>query len=117
MRVIRRNVALFLKLFFSSIRRHTRCALVTGVQTCALPIWPERGISEELSFSSEKFGAVSFVTGLFYYSGYGTNNPLRVQAGYPFAYVVALFVHQRSEERRVGKECVSTCRYRWSPYH
>src|SRR3546814_10595763 len=25
--------------FFSSRRRHTRCALVTGVQTCALPIW------------------------------------------------------------------------------
>src|SRR3546814_5872211 len=24
--------------FFSSVRRHTRCALVTGVQTCALPI-------------------------------------------------------------------------------
>src|SRR3546814_11587741 len=23
----------------------------------------------------------------------------------------------RSEERRVGKACVSTCRYRWSPYH
>src|SRR3546814_3125336 len=32
--------------FFSSRRRHTRCALVTGVQTCALPIslrwWPLR---------------------------------------------------------------------------
>src|SRR3546814_20581355 len=27
---------------------------------------------------------------------------------------IALF---RSEERRVGKECVSTCRFRWSPYH
>src|SRR3546814_11062698 len=27
--------------FFSSRRRHTRCALVTGVQTCALPIFPE----------------------------------------------------------------------------
>src|SRR3546814_7949592 len=27
--------------FFSSRRRHTRCALVTGVQTCALPILPE----------------------------------------------------------------------------
>src|SRR3546814_15208384 len=28
------------------------------------------------------------------------------------------FVRQeRSEERRVGKECVSTCRSRWSPYH
>src|SRR3546814_19468490 len=26
-------------LWFSSRRRHTRCALVTGVQTCALPIW------------------------------------------------------------------------------
>src|SRR3546814_4846145 len=28
--------------FFSSRRRHTRCALVTGVQTCALPIWARR---------------------------------------------------------------------------
>src|SRR3546814_12308188 len=26
-------------------------------------------------------------------------------------------VQVRSEERRVGKECVSTCRSRWSPYH
>src|SRR3546814_12867518 len=26
-------------------------------------------------------------------------------------------LHQRSEERRVGKECVSTCRSRWSPFH
>src|SRR3546814_10587895 len=25
--------------------------------------------------------------------------------------------HERSEERRVGKECVNTCRSRWSPYH
>src|SRR3546814_16713957 len=33
---------------------------------------------------------------------------------------IASEVHQaldRSEERRVGKECVSTCRSRWSPYH
>src|SRR3546814_1327576 len=29
--------------FFSSRRRHTRCALVTGVQTCALPISVRRG--------------------------------------------------------------------------
>src|SRR3546814_15579655 len=28
-----------------------------------------------------------------------------------------LFAHMRSEERRVGKECVSTCRSRWSPSH
>src|SRR3546814_11853082 len=26
-------------------------------------------------------------------------------------------LYQRSDERRVGKECVSTCRSRWSPYH
>src|SRR3546814_2560578 len=30
--------------FFSSRRRHTRCALVTGVQTCALPISPQGDI-------------------------------------------------------------------------
>src|SRR3546814_4942122 len=30
--------------FFSSRRRHTRCALVTGVQTCALPIFPTANI-------------------------------------------------------------------------
>src|SRR3546814_1111844 len=30
---------LFVFFFFSSRRRHTRCALVTGVQTCALPIF------------------------------------------------------------------------------
>src|SRR3546814_20689838 len=32
-----------------------------------------------------------------------------------FLIVVNILV--RSEERRVGKECVSTCRSRWSPYH
>src|SRR3546814_13633826 len=30
---------------------------------------------------------------------------------------MAPIVPDRSEERRVGKECVSTCRSRWSPYH
>src|SRR3546814_9283863 len=34
----------FLLFFFSSRRRHTRCALVTGVQTCALPIYSQRTI-------------------------------------------------------------------------
>src|SRR3546814_19754005 len=34
------------------------------------------------------------------------------------AYASALAEYaDRSEERRVGKECVSTCRSRWSPYH
>src|SRR3546814_2604985 len=30
---------------------------------------------------------------------------------------LAAMDEERSEERRVGKECVSTCRSRWSPYH
>src|SRR3546814_5541378 len=30
---------------------------------------------------------------------------------------VSILREIRSEERRVGKECVSTCRSRWSPYH
>src|SRR3546814_946028 len=33
------------------------------------------------------------------------------------AQVLAGAGETRSEERRVGKECVSTCRSRWSPYH
>src|SRR3546814_3763208 len=37
---------MFVFFFFSSRRRHTRCALVTGVQTCALPILA-LGIQEE----------------------------------------------------------------------
>src|SRR3546814_10975671 len=38
---------------------------------------------------------------------------------YPSRLAVALFAEQvgRSEERRVGKECVSTCSSRWSPYN
>src|SRR3546814_20087886 len=30
---------------------------------------------------------------------------------------IAVLIQRRSEERRDGKECVSTCRSRWSPYH
>src|SRR3546814_5287561 len=35
--------------FFSSRRRHTRCALVTGVQTCALPIFGVGGRYDDLT--------------------------------------------------------------------
>src|SRR3546814_2843227 len=37
---------MFALFFFSSRRRHTRCALVTGVQTCALPICLSASISD-----------------------------------------------------------------------
>src|SRR3546814_12382098 len=40
-----------------------------------------------------------------------------VQSLAPDSALSTLGLHYRSEERRVGKECVSTCRSRWSPYH
>src|SRR3546814_5852479 len=55
--------------FFSSRRRHTRCALVTGVQTCALPICPKSPSEScrpktladlsETSFFLETFGQMA----------------------------------------------------------
>src|SRR3546814_4212376 len=39
--------------FFSSRRRHTRCALVTGVQTCALPIYLGRRIVDALQRAAQ----------------------------------------------------------------
>src|SRR3546814_5752945 len=51
--------------FFSSRRRHTRCALVTGVQTCALPIsGPDQGVvSATRTFSSFDGRLDDFVRG------------------------------------------------------
>src|SRR3546814_14327792 len=50
-------------------------------------------------------------------------NALSIEAcGMPWTHALAvrgltIETIDRSEERRVGKECVSTCRSRWSPYH
>src|SRR3546814_5226722 len=46
--------------FFSSRRRHTRCALVTGVQTCALPIWK---VAQPRDCGSRSFNAVRISDG------------------------------------------------------
>src|SRR3546814_8773992 len=83
------NIVLYIMFlfFFSSRRRHTRCALVTGVQTCALPI-----LSGGLRVPDDDI------------------LPLLDLVSHNMRW-------ERSEERRVGKECVSTCRSRWSPYH
>src|SRR3546814_15220515 len=40
--------------FISSRRRHTRCALVTGVQTCALPIWADGDVLMRFTGRIEK---------------------------------------------------------------
>src|SRR3546814_19175187 len=42
---------------------------------------------------------------------------IHAAARYPRRQLVFGINFVRSEERRVGKECVSTCRSRWSPYH
>src|SRR3546814_347708 len=47
-------------------------------------------------------------------SGIGASGYAAVRAAWP---VLQPHGWARSEERRVGKECVSTCRYRWSPSH
>src|SRR3546814_16871370 len=39
------------------------------------------------------------------------------RSGEPGRDTADFFIRGRSEERRVGKECVSPCSYRWSPYH
>src|SRR3546814_20460939 len=45
------------------------------------------------------------------------NNRIRKRLAGLNSFDYATVIHPRSEERRVGKECVSTCRSRWSPYH
>src|SRR3546814_9311184 len=109
---------LLLLFFFSSRRRHTRCALVTGVQTCALPISRVRpslsgtprldcmnihaphvrfqDTSPKHDFFKKPCAACGGDA-----SNCGEHQRSRATA--------------RSEERRVGKECVSTCKSRWSP--
>src|SRR3546814_5090367 len=91
--------------FVSSGRRHTGCALVTGVQTCALPISSSATRAEQLG---ERVGL----------SASACQRRLKrlretgvIEAEIA---VVAPEAVGRSEERRVGKECFSTCRSWWS---
>src|SRR3546814_1602393 len=100
--------------FFSSRRRHTRCALVTGVQTCALPI----SLSEFFDVTDTEWSQARIERDL---AAVNAKSTKAKQAGKASAErrlnERSTNVEQRSEERRVGKECVSTCRSRWSPYH
>src|SRR3546814_4493398 len=59
----------FLYFFFSSRRRHTRCALVTGVQTCALPIYAEEDANDRLLMLRDEEEAVAVVHGEFEQGG------------------------------------------------
>src|SRR3546814_18529951 len=93
--------------FFSSRRRHTRCALVTGVQTCALPIYKGPKSVEAVQYVREN--SILCVR--------GNHDDAALCAALKIGKFAGGVPESRSEERRVGKECVSTCRSRWSPYH
>src|SRR3546814_8869596 len=103
--------------FFSSRRRHTSCALVTGVQTCALPICgtpaqrARAGAESEAERKKKEEAAARALT-----LDIAVEAPQRVFVrgrGLDTEWAGKL----RTEERRVGKEGVSTDRYRWGPYH
>src|SRR3546814_10910109 len=107
--------------FFSSRRRHTRGALVTGVQTCALPIYARLGLSLgphpmhllRRQLATRRYRRSRELLELPH------GSPVRV-AGLvtgrqrPQTATGVTFV-TRSEERRAGKACVRTRRSRWSP--
>src|SRR3546814_13872960 len=98
--------------FFSSRRRHTRCALVTGVQTCALPIFRNRFVMSPMTRNFSPGGIPGDNVAAYYRRRAKADVGLIVTEGIGIDHPAA-----RSEERRVGKECVSTCRSRWSPNH
>src|SRR3546814_8973014 len=91
--------------FFSSRSRHTICALVTGVQTCALPIYEDQLRAGAVVAAERESDALD------------RHDLAAVVAALPEdAHAAGMCGrNQRSEERRVGKECVRTCRSRWSP--
>src|SRR3546814_1835295 len=99
--------------FFSSRRRHTRCALVTGVSdVCSSDLAASREHNRRWRAWFE--GEIA---------GLGNAGLRAVPSKANFSLILfegrlsAEQAYKRSEERRVGKECVSTCRSRWSPYH
>src|SRR3546814_8960460 len=94
--------------FFSSRRRHTICALVTGVQRVLFrsPIAANQAVQLKLADMARRITLAQLLSlQLGRLKDAGTMQPTQVSLA------------KRSEERRVGKECVSTCRTRWSQYH
>src|SRR3546814_17550652 len=100
------------------------CALVTGVQTCALPIWDARDLSHHrldvlygdgllaLRLRQQALRSADLV-----------DHVDRLVGELAVADIACREFHRsadrviRSEEGRVGKECVSTVRFRWCADH
>src|SRR3546814_4125125 len=119
----------FVFFFFSSRRRHTSCALVTGVQTCALPIYVLRALEAQnikpyctnlhrsCGANVERLLNTSDLDPLLgKYLNQLSNEPMKQPCQGDITFTVNSD-GSRSEERRVGKAGVSPCRSRWSPYH
>src|SRR3546814_2313538 len=112
--------------FLSSSRRHTWCALVTGVQTCALPIFCAVCLAAAADWlaaaaacsaaCADCFAAAACFSDSDCFAGCDCFAASVCSDG-AVCFVACVCSDGRSEERRVGKECVSTCRSRWSPYH
>src|SRR3546814_14823318 len=66
--------------------------------------------AQEVRLQSDFSGPFNFSIG-------GNYTEFRTQNDYYVMSNLLTALARRSEERRVGKECVSTCRSRWSPYH
>src|SRR3546814_6232368 len=105
--------------FFSSRRRHTRCALVTGVQTCALPISVTDNVDERRLCEQRIQGVFAVIEPrgkrMLGCESVTDRGHHRAETVAEMRAQIVERVDARSEERRVGQECVSTCRSRWSP--
>src|SRR3546814_18216347 len=101
------------------------CALVTGVQTCALPILKPIALSEPgqrgefvtRAIVALILRAARYALRLMGFAALYPSSTLGGTFRIAPSITSPLAGQRRSEERRVGKECVSTCRSRWSPYH
>src|SRR3546814_13535378 len=122
--------------FFASRRRHTRCALVTGVQTCALPIYRTHRLQRSRGRAAEGDG-LDLGDRLVETQALRADRGCRRRRAWPPARTVPdraalgtqgrlrspmmnspaseIAERPRSEERRVGKTGVSKCRLRGAP--
>src|SRR5690349_22884716 len=89
--------------FFFQAEDGIRDLYVTGVQTCALPIFDINGFRVHTALNEDLLKQLAAMTGGEYHQA----------ATEPDLQKIYSTIGQRSEERRVGKEC----RSRWSAYH
>src|SRR3546814_19745668 len=103
------------------------CALVTGVQTCALPIFAlVQGLGCAVLLGASRKGFIGKVwpqaatpkqrlPGSLAAALVGLQRGVQIVRVHDVAETCQAVALWRSEERRVGKACVITCRSRWSP--